>query len=140
MAYTLGQAAKATGKSKSGIALAISKGWITATKNLQGQWQIEPSELHRVYRPLGDKMNDGLPRHGDNWTVEIAHLKATLEGLERLNRQVENERDSFRALLDTETEERRRIQAQLTALLSDQRKQPEPPPIKRSWWQFGDRR
>jgi septal ring factor EnvC (AmiA/AmiB activator) len=80
-------------------------------------------------------MNDGSPHHGDNWTVEIAHLKATLEGLERLNRQIENERDSFRTLLDAETEERRRIQAQLTALLSDQRKQPEP--AKRPWWMFG---
>ena len=122
MAYTLGQAAKATGKSKSGIALAISKGWIAATKNSQGQWQIEPAELHRVYRPLGDEMNDGSPHGETNRTAEIAHLKATLDGLEKLNQQIKDERDNLR---DQNT--------RLTAMLSA----PPPQTAKRVWWKFG---
>lgn len=49
MNLTLGQASKQCGKSKSTILNAIQKGWISADKNAQGQWQINPAELLRVY-------------------------------------------------------------------------------------------
>ena len=41
--------------------------------------------------------------------------------------------DDLRQRLDTEAEERRRTQAQLTALLTDQRPKPEETPKRRSW-------
>jgi excisionase family DNA binding protein len=50
--YTLGQAAKATGLSKPTISEAIKKGRISARKNESGSFEIDPSELHRVYPPL----------------------------------------------------------------------------------------
>ena len=43
--YTLGQAAKATGKSKTAIARAIGKGRISADKDANNHWRIDPSEL-----------------------------------------------------------------------------------------------
>jgi len=49
MRYTLGQASKATGKTKSTIQRAIVKGRISAIKNDNGSYCIDPSELHRVY-------------------------------------------------------------------------------------------
>ena len=49
MAHTLGTAAKATGKSRTTILRAIRSGKISAEKNMNGQWSIDPSELHRVY-------------------------------------------------------------------------------------------
>jgi hypothetical protein len=49
MGYTLGTAAKATGKSRTSILRAIEKGKISASKNAHGEWDIDPSELHRVY-------------------------------------------------------------------------------------------
>ena len=49
MVYTLGEAAKATGKSKSTISKAIKKGRISALKGSNGAYSIDPSELHRVY-------------------------------------------------------------------------------------------
>ncbi|WP_214645165.1 helix-turn-helix domain-containing protein, partial [Tritonibacter aquimaris] len=52
MNYTLGQAAKATGKSKTTIQRAIAKGLISAKKNASGVYQIDPSELHRVFTPI----------------------------------------------------------------------------------------
>jgi hypothetical protein len=48
--YTLGTAAKATGLSKTSILRGIRKGRFSAVKSEDGiAWNIEPSELHRVY-------------------------------------------------------------------------------------------
>jgi hypothetical protein len=49
MVYTLGEAAKATGKSKATISKAIKSGRISAKKGDTGAFAIDPSELHRVY-------------------------------------------------------------------------------------------
>lgn len=47
--YTLGAAAKATGKSKTTIQRAIVKGQISADRQVGGGYSIDPSELHRVF-------------------------------------------------------------------------------------------
>lgn len=47
---TLGQAAKECGKQKSTLLNAINKGRISASKDDKGQWQIDPSELFRVFQ------------------------------------------------------------------------------------------
>ena len=51
MVYTLGEAAKATGKSKAAISKAIKSGRVSARKDETGTFHIDPSELHRVYPP-----------------------------------------------------------------------------------------
>lgn len=141
MAYTLGQAAKATGKSKTAISNAIEKGRLSASKDALGQWQIDPAELHRVYAPE-KTISNGVGHQVDaDRTPEVERLKATVEGLERLCRQIEGERDSLREQ-----------NTRLTALLTDQRPQLKPQtgatakpatspptPVKRRWWSFGGR-
>jgi hypothetical protein len=52
MGYTLGQAARAVGMSKTSIFRSIKAGRINGTKDEFGQWCIEPCELHRVYPAL----------------------------------------------------------------------------------------
>jgi hypothetical protein len=52
MAFTLGTASQATGCAKSTILRAIKAGRISATRDDVGQWQIEPSELFRVFPAL----------------------------------------------------------------------------------------
>ena len=52
MAYTLGEAAKAVGKSKGTISKAVKTGKISATKKEDGSFAIEAAELHRVYPPV----------------------------------------------------------------------------------------
>lgn len=117
MAYTLGEAAKATGKSKATISKSIKSGRISATKDETGTFQIDPSELHRVYaptvsteqketpeNPTGNTSNDGL----------IRELQARLEA-------------AHERLADKETvisdlrEDRDKWRQQATALLADQR-------------------
>ena len=58
MGYTLGQAARAVGMSKTSIFRSIKAGRISGTKDEFGQWCIEPCELHRVYPALTD-VTDG---------------------------------------------------------------------------------
>src|ERR1700738_5252381 len=59
MAYTLGQAAKAVGMSKTSILRSIKTGRISAGRDEFGQWAIEPCELHRVHPPLADNTGTG---------------------------------------------------------------------------------
>jgi len=59
MSYTLGQAAKAVGMSKTSILRSIKAGRISAGRDEFGQWAIEPCELHRVYPPLADDTGTG---------------------------------------------------------------------------------
>src|SRR3546814_11777163 len=61
MAYTLGEAAKATGISKASISRAINSGRISAIKTESGSLSIEPVELHRVYTPPSSAPVSGVP-------------------------------------------------------------------------------
>jgi hypothetical protein len=49
MPYSLAAAGAATGLSKTTIFRAIKSGKISGSKDVNGQWQVEPAELHRVY-------------------------------------------------------------------------------------------
>ena len=135
MTYTLGQAAKATGKSKPTIQRAIKNGRISAVRNDDGSYEIDPAELHRVFEPLRDAGNDtgdmkqSVPS-GDTpqLQAEITILRERLTSLEfereRERNQFSDQITDLRRRLDAEGEERRK----LTALLTDQRQQPEPAP------------
>jgi hypothetical protein len=125
MAYTLGEAARATGKSKAAISQAINSNKISATKDANGRYQIDPAELHRLYPAKKTIPNESSHLLTQDQTVEIERLKATVEGLERLCRQIEGERDSLREQ-----------NARLTALLPPP-EQSAPPTVKRRWWRFG---
>jgi hypothetical protein len=50
--YTIATAAAAVGRNKSAILRAIEAGKISVTRDENGEWQIEPAELHRIYPPL----------------------------------------------------------------------------------------
>src|SRR5512132_4649751 len=47
--YSLKQAADAVGRGKPAVLKAIKAGRISAHKNENGEWQIDPAELHSVY-------------------------------------------------------------------------------------------
>ena len=58
--YTIATAAAAVGRNKTAILRAISNGRIPVAKDKNGDVQIDPAELHRVYPPLrsGTKGDD----------------------------------------------------------------------------------
>jgi hypothetical protein len=126
MPYTLGQAAKASGRSKATIHRAVKTGRVSATRSDNGGWLIDPAELHRVFPPgvsrdgagAGPRDNLQPPANGPDRFGERGETALLRE---RIADQAETIRD-LRARLDSEVEERRR----LLALLTDQRVRP--------WW------
>ncbi len=50
--YTIATAAAAVGRNKTAILRAVNAGKISAAKDENGEWQIDPSDLHRIYPPL----------------------------------------------------------------------------------------
>lgn len=113
MVYTLGDAARATGKSKATISKAIKSGRVSARKDETGTFHIDPSELHRVYPPAVSSEHKETPEKVDI-DGTIRELQARLEAAhERLS-------DKETVIADLR-EDRDRWRQQATALLSDQR-------------------
>ena len=124
---TLGQAARETGLTKSAISKAIKNGRLSAPKGEQGQYQIDPAELFRVYPVTHQSNGETKQQETQN---ETSGLQGQIEVLRELLKQVEGERNDLRRRLDEETEERRAGAIEirrLTLLLTDQRAKPEPP-------------
>jgi len=121
MRYTLGTAAKATGKSKTTIQRAIAKGLISAGKGRGGEYSIDPAELHRVFPALpfdtvlrDPKVDDARPQDAS------PELRAKVEALEAMLIREREALDEVRADRDA-------WKQQATALLAA-------PPKRRRWW------
>lgn len=124
MRYTLGQAARATGKSKTTIQRAVAKGLVSGEKGQNGEYRIDPSELHRVF-PL---KNSGTVSRNDIWNEtrpfgDPSELAARINGLEEM---LVREREA----LDEVRADRDAWKQQATALLSGSVKS-----RRRWWWQ-----
>lgn len=127
---TLSQAAKALGKSKSTLNRAIKTGRLSATRNEDGTFSINPAELYRAF-----------PEPGSNTHQE--------RKVERVEAAVSNDLDSrinlLQQLLEREREvvadlkeDRDRWRQQATNLLANQDAGPiaSPPTRHRRWWPF----
>ena len=122
---TLGQAAKETGLSKPSISKAIKTGRLSAVKTENGEYQIDPVELFRVYPVTSKPKADTLQEE----TLSLPNgLQAALDAMRELLGQVEGERDDLRRRLDEEAADRRASAEEvrrLTLLITHQPK-PEP--------------
>lgn len=99
MPYTLGQAAKATGKQKSTILDAIRAGKISASKDEHGRYQIDPAELHRVYPPTVRPEQDTTqpsPQATDLLEQKIRFLEREVSRLEQTADDLREDRDHWR--------------------------------------------
>ena len=100
MTYTLGQAAKAIGKSKSTISKALKNGVMSAEKGANGAFKIDPSELHRVVPP--NSINEhyqttkNTAKEHLETAVKVAQLEVRLEAAEKRTDDLEKDRDSWR--------------------------------------------
>ena len=138
MAYSLGQAAKAAGISKTSLHRAIMKGRVSATKKEDGAYEIDPAELHRVYPIVGEANGSANPEMGQNGTPD------PLAGIEELCREIEPLRemlagkddviDDLRRRLDQSEQERRDKDRQITALLAPPRSAETPPRGFLTWF------
>lgn len=123
MSYTLGMAAKATGKSKTTIQRAVAKGTISAGKGKNGRYSIDPSELHRVFPMVStdtvtqpSQVDTSRPPDETPLQVKIEALEAMLEREREALTEMRSDRDAWKQ--------------QATALLGA------PESRRRSWWPF----
>jgi hypothetical protein len=117
---TLSQAARATSKSKSTLNRAIKTGRLSAIRNEDGTFSIDPSELARVF-PKNAQEREPLARQErqeERTETEVISKVAMLEQLlEREREALVREREVSADL----KEDRDRWRAQATGLLSDLR-------------------
>jgi hypothetical protein len=142
--YSIGQAARATGRSKSVIHTAIKTGRISAMKDEDGTYAIDPSELHRIFPPApsqnGMEERDSNVSEPSDLRFENGRLRGELDQLrermavldtqhDRERQQLTDQIQDLRRRLDQSEQERRDKDRQLTALLTDQRE-----PARRHWF------
>jgi hypothetical protein len=102
MAYSLVTAAAAIGVNRTTVLRAIKGGKISAQRDAQGAWQIEPCELHRVFPPLPV----AEPAQSSGQAGEIAllrtlveELRTTVTDLRRREEDLKLDRDHWREAL-----------------------------------------
>jgi hypothetical protein len=101
MGYTLGEASKQTGKSKSTLSKAVKNGKLSATKLEDGSFSIEPVELFRVFPPQQalnvdieqSRTPDGT--HENSYKIKILELELqhTREKLEEARGRIEEAKE-----------------------------------------------
>jgi hypothetical protein len=140
MGYTLGQAARAVGMSKTSIFRSIKAGRISGTKDEFGLWCIEPCELHRVYPALTDVTDTdsaaeqsvtGGESGSDTALVEdirASLLEQRISDLKTMLDDMRTQRDDMRGQRDAWQRQAETSQRALT----DQREKPAP----QSWWRW----
>lgn len=131
MRYTLGQAARATGKGKSTIQRAILQGKLSADRNDDGSYSIDPAELSRLFPLVHLDSHETVKTERSETptddTLQIAVLEERVRNLEERLRDAETVRDRL-----MEQNER------LTMLLTAPQPEPQQPVTQdqpRSWWQ-----
>lgn len=117
MVYTLGEAAKATGKSKATISKAIKSGRISASKDETGAFRIDPSELHRVYPPTPKNEQQETQKVTPANAQDLGDFKALQARLEAAQERLSDKE----AVIADLREDRDKWRQQATALLEDKR-------------------
>lgn len=120
MSYTLGEAAKAVGKSKTTLHRAIKSGKISASKADNGSYVIEPSELHRLFPSVTTGTPDA-PLHRNNVEQQSNILGTLSIQLEMQEKERERERALLQETIADLREDRDKWRQQATALLEDKR-------------------
>lgn len=103
MLYSLTDAAKAVGRTRQALQMAIKKGTISAQKNALGQWEIDAAELHRVYQPIKacpEATGQNFHLLDGEKEAQIRELQARLESMERLATVLQRERDDWKQQAD----------------------------------------
>lgn len=131
MKYSLSEAAKATGKNKTTIQRAIKNGKISAIKGDSGSYEIEPSELHRVFPPVAAQRDAQHRQSNDTQQGKSASINNDLARVLELERELAVAHERVNGLeahkeqmADTINDLRKRLdnsEGRVTALLTDGR-------------------
>ncbi|MCS5602170.1 MAG: hypothetical protein NZ734_08205 [Paracoccus sp.] len=138
MKYSLSEAAKATGKNKTTIQRAIKSGKISANKGNSGSYEIDPSELHRVFPPTVAQRDAQHTQSNDTQQAKFAPESSHIDRVVELEKELavacekasglEAQKDQ---MADTINDLRKRLdssETRITALLADNSRKP------KFWW------
>jgi len=90
---TLSEVTEKTGLSKTAIHKAIAAGKITATRNHNGHYLIDATELFKVYQP-----DESISKQQD--MVDYKLMAQRLASTQQMLRQVEHEKDNLQKRLN----------------------------------------
>lgn len=95
------EAAKQAGVSKATIHRAIKAGRLSASRQEDGSYEIDPAELFRVYKPVRhltpvSVRQDATPSETGAKPHEIERLEARVRDLEERVSDLKNDRDAWR--------------------------------------------
>ena len=133
---TLGGAAKLTGLSKSSLSRAVKTGRLSATRDDAGSYQVDTSELFRVYAPAplpGVAATDGAPGelvHHAPPDATAALLEAQVESLKAMADLLHRQADDLRSERDRWQQQADEWRTTAQRLLGP----PAQPP--RRWWRW----
>lgn len=148
--FSLSQAAKRVGVSKATIHRAIKSGKLSANRQDDGSYKIDPSELSRVYQMTAGDMSEGTPEtasepvsRGSGETIRnpsrnapeplsaaAAVLQAELGGARQLIALLEAQVEDLRGDRDGWRQQAETAQR----LLTYEREKTSPPTPARQWW------
>lgn len=123
MIYSLAEAADLVGKSKMTLNRAIKQGKLSATKNEKGAYEIDGSELHRVYEKdisknsaKATKAKKGKSGVETSSTpdLDVVQTSAEVESLKKQLRLTQEQLDMKDELIDQVKSERDRVYALIT--------------------------
>ena len=140
------KAAKEAGIAKKTLLDSIRSGRVSATKNSHGHWEIEPSELFRVFpktttEPTREptttppETNTKIKRNSA-LEVEVSMLR---EQIRRIDTERDREREQLSNQIEALKEQAERQSAdyrQALAMLTDQREKPPVRPVRGFWSRF----
>ncbi len=130
MGISAKEAATLVGMSKAGIMKAIRTGKLSATKDLNGEWDIEPVELFRVYAPLSTSEHPKVEVSDESVVTQTEHLRTQLA----LQREIIDKQEETIRILNERLQAQDKVTLQLTdkslAALADSQ------PNQRSFWEW----
>ena len=91
MKYTLATAAIATGKSKATIHRAVKSGKISSNRTFNGVYEIDASELHRVFEIINVKQHDTKNDTESNANDTMMNVALLAQENEFLRQQLQRE-------------------------------------------------
>jgi hypothetical protein len=112
--YTLVKATQAKVKSKTTLHRTITSGRLSAIRKTDGEYEIDPTELMRVYEIVTPEPQTRPDKERSIRVNEALVLRAEIEGLKQQLALVKDKRDDLRRRLDEDRAERRRLTLLLT--------------------------
>lgn len=140
---SLNKAAKEAGVAKATLVEALKSGRVSASKSEKGHWEIDPSELFRVFPKTGsENLREPIPtpfenhsKTSQNGALEV-EVKMLREQLALVATEREREREQLGEQIQTLRDQMERQSAdhrQALALLTDQREKAKDQP-RRGFW------